>query len=106
MVYGILRLINFAHGDVYMLGAFIGFYSARLIGATGEPNPAKALAVLLMSMAGCGLVGLVIERFAYKPVRKSPRLSALITAIGVSLLIENVGQLVFGADPKFFPQII
>jgi branched-chain amino acid transport system permease protein len=106
MVYGILRLINFAHGDVYMLGAFFGLYATRWLHADQNPNPAKALAVLLISMAGCGLVGIVIERGAYKPVRRSPRLSALITAIGVSLLLENGGRVVFGADPKFFPPLV
>ena len=106
MVYGILRLINFAHGDVYMLGAFIGLYTARWLGASSNPNPWSALLVLLVAMAGCGLVGVIIERGAYKPVRRSPRLSALITAIGVSLFLENGGRLVFGPDPRFFPQII
>src|SRR2546422_2085168 len=106
MVYGILKLINFAHGDVYMLGAFIGYYAAHAMHAGESPSPAKALAVLVVAMLGCGLIGVVIERAAYKPVRRSPRLSALITAIGVSLLLENGGRLVFGADPKFFPQII
>jgi len=106
MVYGILRLINFAHGDVYMLGAFFAYYSARWLGAAQHPTPGLALLVLLVSMIGCGIVGAVIERCAYKPVRRSSRLAALITAIGVSLLLENGGQLLFGADPKFFPQII
>jgi branched-chain amino acid transport system permease protein len=106
MVYGILRLINFAHGDVYMLGAFFAYYVARVSGAAANPNPAKAMIVLLSSMIGCGIVGFLIERFAYKPVRKSSRLAALITAIGVSLLLENGGLLLFGADPKFFPQIV
>jgi len=106
MVYGILRLINFAHGDVYMLGAFFALYAARGMGAAASPSPLKALAVLLVAMAGCGLIGIVIERGAYKPVRKSSRLAALITAIGVSLLLENGGILLFGPDPKFFPQII
>lgn len=106
MVYGILRLINFAHGDVYMLGAFVGLYAARALHAGDDPSPLKAVAVLLISMVACGLAGLVIERGAYKPVRRSPRLSALITAIGVSLFLENGGRLVFGADPKFFPPII
>src|SRR6267378_1502496 len=106
MVYGILRLINFAHGDVYMLGAFFGYFAARFFNAASDPNPFKALLVLVSSMVACGLVGIVIERAAYKPVRRSSRLSALITAIGVSLLLENGGILLFGADPKFFPQII
>jgi len=106
MVYGILRLINFAHGDVYMLGAFFAFYVSRWIGAAGEPSPLKAIVVLFASMIACGAAGAVIERAAYKPVRRSPRLTALITAIGVSLLLENGGILVFGANPRFFPQII
>jgi len=107
MVYGILRLINFAHGDVYMLGAFCAFYLARWMGAGGTgANPVSAAIVLLASMLICGAVGFVIERFAYRPVRRSSRLAALITAIGVSLLLENGGVLVFGADPKFFPQIV
>ena len=106
MVYGILRLINFAHGDVYMLGAFAGLYLSRLLHAGQDPSPAKAVAVLLGSMLICAFLGMLIERLAYKPVRKSPRLSALITAIGVSLLLENGGALVFGPDPKFFPQLI
>src|SRR5216117_1537793 len=106
MVYGILRLINFAHGDIYMLGAFAAFYTSRILLAHRDPNPAWALLVLLVSMLACGLVGFVIERLAYKPVRRSSRLSALITAIGVSLLLENGGILLFGADPKFFPQLV
>ena len=106
MVYGILRLINFAHGDVYMLGAFFGYFVARWTKAQADPDPFKVAGVLLISMLGCGVVGFVIERFAYKPVRRSSRLAALITAIGVSLLLENGGMLLFGADPKFFPQFI
>ena len=106
MVYGTLRLINFAHGDVYMLGAFFGYYVARAMHAGSEPSPLKALIVLVVSMIGCGLVGVIIERAAYKPLRKQSRLAALITAIGVSLLLENGGILVFGPDPKFFPQIV
>jgi len=106
MVYGILRLINFAHGDVYMLGAFIGLYASNALHAGEQPSPLKAVVVLLASMIACAGIGMLIERLAYKPVRRSPRLSALITAIGVSLLLENGGALVFGADPKFFPQLI
>jgi branched-chain amino acid transport system permease protein len=106
MVYGILRLINFAHGDVYMLGAFLGLYAARFLGAGTEPSPLKAIAVMLAAMIGCGLIGFAIERLAYKPVRRSSRLAALITAIGVSLLLENGGILIFGPSPTFYPQII
>src|SRR5437773_5976134 len=89
-----------------MLGAFFAYFAARAMGAATHPTPLLALAVMLIAMAGCGVVGLLIERGAYKPVRKSSRLSALITAIGVSLLLENGGVLLFGADPKFFPQIV
>ena len=106
MVYGILRLINFAHGDVYMVGAFVAFYAARLLGAHGPVGPFGAVSILLIAMAACALLGVVIERGAYKPLRSSPRLTALITAIGVSLLLENLGLIVFGADPKFFPQLV
>jgi branched-chain amino acid transport system permease protein len=106
MVYGVLRLINFAHGDVYMVGAFAGFYATRWLKMGEEPTLLGAVGVFLVSMLSCALLGFVIERGAYKPLRKAPRLTALITAIGVSLLLENAGQLIFGADPKFFPQII
>jgi len=107
MVYGILRLINFAHGDVYMIGAFVAYFLAMATGAGGaNASPLAALLVLLAAMLVCALLGVLIEFFAYRPVRKSSRLTALITAIGVSLLLENVGIRVFGADPKFFPQLI
>ena len=108
MVYGILRLINFAHGDIYMVGAFAAYYIARAAGvAEGAPaSPLTAAAVLGGSMAVCALLGVVIERAAYRPVRRSSRLTALITAIGVSLFLENAGIRLFGADPKFFPQLV
>lgn len=127
MVYGVLKLINFAHGDVYMVGAFMGYYIANGLGARGaqmlgmgaeslvargllgsgtmEPSLVTALVVMLLAMAVCAALGVIIERFAYRPVRKYSRLTALITAIGVSLLLENGGQVVFGADPKFFPEL-
>jgi len=108
LVYGILRLINFAHGDVYMVGAFAAYFLARLAGVREDvpTSPLVAAGVMLGAMAACALLGIVIERSAYRPVRKSSRLTALITAIGVSLFLENAGIRVFGADPKFFPQII
>jgi branched-chain amino acid transport system permease protein len=106
MVYGILRLINFAHGDVFMLGAFFAFYSANKLNVSAAPSPWKAILVLVVAMVGAGIVGFLIERFAYRPVRNSSRLTALITAIGVSLLLENGGLLVFGTEPKRLPPIV
>ncbi|HYJ33980.1 MAG TPA: branched-chain amino acid ABC transporter permease [Candidatus Binatia bacterium] len=107
MVYGILRLINFAHGDIYMVGAFTAYFAARALAAGGaSPSPVYAVVVLLAAMAACAVLGILIEFFAYRPVRRSSRLTALITAIGVSLLLENLGIRIFGADPKFFPQLI
>jgi branched-chain amino acid transport system permease protein len=106
MVYGVLRLINFAHGDVYMLGAFAGYFLANALNLDAEPSVLGAIAVTIGAMAICAVVGMLIERLAYKPVRHHSRLTALITAIGVSLLLEYGGQVVFGATPRFFPQMI
>ncbi len=107
MVYGILRFINFAHGDIFMLGAFSGFYLAPKV-ATFFPLPSVAggIAVLIISMAICAALGVLIERLAYCPLRKQPKLTMLITAIGVSLFLEYTGQFVFGAAPKKFPEIL
>jgi branched-chain amino acid transport system permease protein len=105
MVYGVLRLINFAHGDVFMLGAFIGFYAA--IGLKiSQPGIGALLLILAISMMGAAVIGALIERFAYRPVRKFSRLTSLITAIGVSLLLEYGAQFLFGATPKRFPDLI
>jgi len=104
MVYGVLRLINFAHGDVYMVGAYAGYYISRKLQGK-EPSLTSALIVMFGAMAACALLGIVIERFAYRPVRRASRLTLLIMAIGVSLFIENAAQLVFGPDPKFFPSL-
>jgi branched-chain amino acid transport system permease protein len=106
MVYGVLRLINFAHGDVYMLGAFAGFYLANALGLDANPSVIWAIVVTMGAMAICACIGVLIERLAYRPVRHHPRLTALITAIGVSLLLEYGGQVVFGATPRFFPQMV
>src|SRR5258706_15895491 len=103
MVYGVLRLINFAHGEVYMMGAMSGYYTAHWLGFAGAPSLTGLVVVLVASMAVCGLLGALIERVAYRPLRGAGRLAPLITAIGVSLLPPNAGQLVFGAGPKFFP---
>lgn len=104
MVYGVLRLINFAHGDVYMVGAMVGYYAARLV--TGGGTFARFTFVMLSAMLVCALLGALIERLAYRPLRNAPRINALITAIGVSLFLEYFGQWLFGADPKFFPSLI
>lgn len=160
MVYGILRLINFAHGDVYMVGAFMGFYlgNTAFVQETLGASPAALVVVMLGAMAICSILGILIERYAYRPGRgvapytlafwlgilgasfgqmiggsalylgigtaigiaagvvlersglrpasQASNLSLLITAIGVSLFLENGGQLAFGADPKFFPELI
>ena len=106
MVYGVLRLINFAHGDVYMLGAFAGYYLANALNLDANPSLLGAIVVTFGAMAACAAIGVIIERFAYRPVRGHSRLTALITAIGVSLLLEYGGQVVFGATPRFFPQMI
>ncbi len=106
MVYGVLRLINFAHGDVYMLGAFAGYFLANALNLDANPSVLWAVAVTIGSMAVCAVIGILIERLAYRPVRHHSRLTSLITAIGVSLLLEFGGQVVFGATPRFFPQMI
>lgn len=106
MVYGVLRLINFAHGDVYMLGAFVAYYIIVGIQIDKHPSVGNFVFVLLMCMLVCAVVGMLIERLAYRPIRHAPRLTALITAIGVSLLLENGGIVVFGADPKYIPTMI
>jgi branched-chain amino acid transport system permease protein len=106
MVYGVLRLINFAHSDVYMVGAFSGYYFARFLNINKNPSYLGTLEILIIAMIITGALGFLIERLAYRRLRKSPRLNALITAIGVSFFLEYLGQIVFGADPKLFPEII
>ena len=108
MVYGVLRFINFAHGDVFMIGAFAGLYVHRWLKPFfhGMPEFLSACVVLLLSMCVCAALGILIEKLAYKPLRQRSRLTALITAIGVSLLLSYGAQLLFGAAPKGFPQLI
>jgi branched-chain amino acid transport system permease protein len=102
MVYGVLRFINFAHADVFMVGAFVGYFvgqhvpSATLLGG---------LTALVTAMVACALLGILIERLAYRPLRNAPKLNVLITAIGVSLLLESGGQVLLGATPRTFPTI-
>lgn len=99
MVYGIIQLINFAHGEIYMIGAFAGFYSATTLKLPLIPT-------LLVAMAVSSLAGIIIEKIAYKPLRNSPRITLLITAIGVSLLLQNSMRILVGSDPKPFPDLI
>src|SRR5437773_4134577 len=108
MVYGVLRFINFAHGDVFMIGAFCGYYlSPRLLPHfTGWLTPLGPVTVLILTMVICALLGITIEKLAYRPLRQQPKLTVLITAIGVSLFLEYGGQFVFGADPKSFPELM
>ena len=101
MVYGILKLLNFAHGDVYMVGAFIGFGVLSLFG--GAPSPSIALLPLIVlmfvaAMLGAGVLGVVIERYAYRPLRNAPRIAVLISALGVSFFLQNSMLLLFGAQ--------
>ncbi len=102
MVYGVLRFINFAHSDVFMVGAFSGYFLSRLV---PQGSIAGGIAVLLGSMVICALLGVIIEKLAYRPLRGRSTLTALITAIGVSLLLQNLGQRIFGANPRSFPQL-
>jgi branched-chain amino acid transport system permease protein len=112
MVYGILKLINFAHGDVFMLGSFAGFYAGGWVARHMQNQSGTWMswpiffAIMLLAMLACSAFGYLNERIAYRPLRNSPRIASLITAIGVSFLLEYGGQFVFGPDPKFFPTLI
>ena len=99
MVYGIVKLINFAHGDILMVGAYTAVVALATLGWSA---PAALFAAILL----CVVFGVVIERVAYKPLRNSPRISSLITAIGVSMLLQNLALLIFGAASKPFPTVI
>jgi branched-chain amino acid transport system permease protein len=101
LVYGVLKLLNFAHGDVFMVGSFIGFGVLKVLGGSGNPSVPVWLLLTLMvlgAMAGCAVLGVAIERFAYRPLRDAPRIAPLISALGVSFLLANSMQLMFGAQ--------
>src|SRR5687768_9275138 len=109
MVYGVLRFINFAHGDVFMLGAMIALLAGTSWFGLATYNAWVALPlVLLFAMALCALFGFLVERFCYRPLRNQPRLTVLITAIGVSMLLEFGGQhrWIFGPTPQAFPRML
>jgi branched-chain amino acid transport system permease protein len=119
MVYGVLKLINFAHGDVMMVGTYVGYATAFLLGRDALDSPLSALLVFAVAMAACAAIGFVIERFAYRPLRDKPRLTSLITAIGISFALSYGFQfdltvhlggvaltLLPGAAARRFPEII
>lgn len=99
MVYGIIGLINFAHGDIYMVGAYVGYALTTYLGLGLFPS-------LLISMVLCSILGMLIEKVAYKPLRKSPRISALITAIAVSLFLEYTMMYFVGPQTRTFPEVL
>jgi branched-chain amino acid transport system permease protein len=110
MVYGIVELINFAHGDVYTLGSFFALMILTLMGVSGEVHGPWLIIVVAVAVLGamllCGLVGIMIERLAYRRLRNAPRLAPLITAIGVSFILQNLMQYWHGPSPVAFPQVI
>ena len=113
MVYGIAKMLNFAHGDVIMVGAYICFFTMNRVGAMFDPEKqalaaavAPALAGVLLSMVVCTVLGVVIEGLAYKPLRQAPSLAVLITAIGVSYFLQNAAQLLWTSSPKYFSPIV
>ncbi len=106
LVYGIMGLINFAHGDVVMIGAMVTLTVARLLSNSGLPGPLIVLLGLLAAVPTCMATGYLIERIAYRPLRNAPRLAPLITAIGVSILLQNLAMMIWGREYLSFPQII
>ena len=99
MVYGIIKLINFAHGDIYMVGAFVGYTAINTLHLSFFP-------ALILSMFFCAILGVAIERIAYKPLRNATRVAALITAIGMSYLLQNGMIYLVGSETRAFPQVI
>lgn len=103
MVYGIIKLLNFAHGDVYMIGAFTGFVVFSGITGLAGAGVLGILLVVLIAMILTGILGVVVERVAYRPLRKSPRLAVLITAVGMSFILEYGIRQIFGPNPQVYP---
>src|SRR5947209_12756180 len=111
MVYGIIELINFAHGDIFMIGTLVSIAIFGLFGitSTSSPQGLTLVSILIVTCLGsmliCAVLGVVIERVAYRPLRNAPRLAPLISAIGVSLILEDIGKLWRGVTFVSFPQI-
>ena len=106
MVYGILQLINFAHGEVLMVGAMVGVTVVSLLSKSGLPGPVILLIALAAAIPVCVLLSLFIERVAYRPLRNAPRLAPLITAIGVSIVIQTVAMILWKPNPIVFPDLL
>jgi branched-chain amino acid transport system permease protein len=105
MVYGILKLLNFAHGDLYMVGAYIGYFVIQWFGGPGSlsiPVPLLIFIMFVLAALGAGVLGVLMERFAYRPLRNAPRIAPLITALGVSFIIENSVLLLFGGFTRSY----
>ncbi len=106
LVFGVLSLINFAHGEMVMMGAYFGMYFAKHFKLAEEPGISGLLLTLVATMIVTGCIGWCVEKFAYRPLKNAPRINLLITAVGVSLLFQFSGQLIFGSAPQFFPQLV
>ena len=105
MVYGVLKLLNFAHGDVYMVGAYIGYVVIQVFGGPSAltiPVPLLLVIMFVLAAAGCGALGMAMERFAYRPLRDAPRIAPLITALGISFVLENSVLLLFGGFTRSY----
>src|SRR3954468_6308521 len=105
MVYGVLKLLNFAHGDLYMIGAFVGYFMIQWFGGPASlsiPVPLLLLIMFLLAGVGVGGLGVAIERFAYRPLRDAPRIAPLITALGVSFFLQNAVLLLFGSQTRIY----
>src|ERR1017187_8973728 len=105
MVYGVLKLLNFAHGDLCMVGAFIGYFVIQWFGGSQGlviPVPLLLVIMFLLAGTGTGLLGVAIERFAYRPLRDAPRIAPLITALGISFFLENAVLLLFGSQTRIY----
>ncbi len=106
LVFGILRLFNFAHGDIFMAAAFAAMFVGGALTTTQAPGLIPLLLTLVFAMSVAAVLGLAVERFAYRPLRGQPRINLLIISVGVSLLLENLGQAIFGPTPRLFPELL
>jgi branched-chain amino acid transport system permease protein len=104
MVYGILLMINFAHSEIFMFGAYLGFWALSLFGVLHQLLPAYFVIVFVVAMLGAGLLAVTVEKIAYKPLRRAPRLAPLISAIGVSIFLQNLIMLLVSAQSQPYPE--